>query len=311
MVKDVLPRSIRRFRVPPRAALGGAFLLLVVLGCLFLNAFPRHAPTTISENQFQAPSQDYWFGTDVHGRDLFSRTAFGLQISLVVGLCGAVVSLLIGTVWGGVAAYVGGWIDGLMMRTVDVLYAMPSIIFVIVVMAAYDGFFRQPVQEVLTWAGWQDAAGGASMVRLLLLYVSLGAVSWLTVARIVRGEVLSLKERTFVLASRVLGASAARILIRHILPNITGVLLVYFTLTIPTIVLYESFLSFLGLGIQPPYASLGSLIAEGAQQINPIRVYWWMIVFPGAALVLTLLALNFVGDGLRAGVNVRDSDRTG
>jgi peptide/nickel transport system permease protein/oligopeptide transport system permease protein len=228
---------------------------------------------------------------------------------LLVGVCGAVVSLIIGTLWGSVAAYLGGRWDAIMMRFVDVLYAMPSIIFVIVLMAAYDGAASSFVEGGLRRFGVDDVSEGASIIRLLLLYLGLGAVSWLTVARIVRGEVLALRERTYVLASQVLGASTIRILSRHILPNLFGVLIVYLTLTIPTIILYESFLSFLGMGIQPPYGSLGSLIAEGALQINPIRIYWWMIVFPGAALVTALLALNFVGDGLRNLFNLQTSDR--
>lgn len=184
---------------------------------------------------------------------------------------------------------------------------MPSIIFVIVLMAGYDGIFLPYVERFLGLLVDEGTAEAASLVRLLLLYLGIGAVSWLTIARIVRGEVLTLKERSFVLASRVLGASAGHILRRHILPNLYGVLAVYLTLTIPSIILYESFLSFLGLGIQPPFASVGSLISEGAQQINPIRIYWWMILFPTGALVSTLLAFHFVGDGLREVFNLRRS----
>jgi ABC-type dipeptide/oligopeptide/nickel transport system permease subunit len=153
------------------------------------------------------------------------------------------------------------------------------------------------------------SANTARLLQFTGLFAGLGAVSWLTMARIVRGQVLSLRHRAFIDASRVLGASHARILLRHILPNVYGVIIVYLALTIPSIILYESFLSYLGLGIQPPQASLGSLIASGAEQINPIRIYWWLIVFPGAALALTLLALNFVGDGLRDAWDPR-SDRS-
>jgi ABC-type dipeptide/oligopeptide/nickel transport system permease subunit len=169
-----------------------------------------------------------------------------------------------------------------MMRFVDILYSMPSIVFVIVLITLLNAVF-----------------GKLPIVQFIGLFAGLGAVSWLTMARIVRGQVLTLRNRAFVDASRVLGASHARILLRHILPNVYGVIIVYLTLTIPSIILYESFLSYLGLGVQPPQASLGSLIASGAAQINSIRIYWWLIVFPGAMLALTLLALNFVGDGLR------------
>ncbi len=289
----------------PAASVGGAYLVLILLVLGWVQFLPGHSVTALSEAQYLAPSTTHWFGTDIHGRDLFARTLFGLKISLLVGLCGAGVSLVIGTIWGSCAAYFGGWWDTALMRVVDVLYAMPSVIFVIVLMAGFDGIVAPYVTSFFDAGG----AGWVSGLRLLLLYLGLGAVSWLTIARIVRGEVLVLRERTYVAASRVLGAGPGWILRRHILPNLYGVLLVYLTLTIPAIILYESFLSFLGLGIQPPYASLGSLIAEGAQQINPIRIYWWMIVFPAGALVSTLLALNFVGDGLRTWMNERASGR--
>ena len=309
MIERKRPYSaLRRFFRHRPAAIGAGFLAFLMLLFLTESFVTDRSPTAITDQQFSGPSWEHWFGTDIHGRDLYSRTVFGLRLSLVVGLVGAVVSLVIGTIWGAVAAYSGGRRDALMMRVVDVLYAMPSIIFVIVLMAAFDGMGRTVVERGLRSVGVSEVAAWAATARLLLLYVGLGAVSWLTVARIVRGEVLALRERTFVLASQVLGATPFRILWRHLLPNLVGVLIVYLTLTIPTIILYESFLSYLGLGIQPPYGSLGSLISEGAQQINPIRIYWWMIVFPGAALVVTLLAVNFVGDGLRALFNLERSD---
>jgi oligopeptide transport system permease protein len=162
-----------------------------------------------------------------------------------------------------------------------------------------------PLKNWLTALGLSNVGKTA---RLLVLFVALGAVSWLTMARIVRGQVLSLRSRAFVEASRVLGAGPTRIVRQHIIPNVLGVVIVYLTLSVPTIILYESFLSFLGLGIQPPMASWGSLIAEGADQMNPIRIYWWLIVFPGGVLVSTLLALNFLGDGLRDAWDVRSSN---
>jgi ABC-type dipeptide/oligopeptide/nickel transport system permease subunit len=192
----------------------------------------------------------------------------------------------------------GGRVDGLMMRFVDILYSLPSIIFVVVLITTLEAGLK-------VWLARIGSPGLATLARLLFLFVGLGAVSWLTMARIVRGQVLSLRQRPFVEASRALGASHTRILLRHILPNTFGVVIVYLTLTVPTIILYESFLSYLGLGIQPPMASWGSLIAEGADQINPIRIYWWLIVFPGGLLVTALLALNFLGDGLRDAWDVR------
>lgn len=252
----------------------------------------RHDPDRLSDDQFQTPNSRYWFGTDVHGRDVFSRVLYGAQVSLLVGIVGAGFSLCIGVLWGSVAGYTGGKIDGLMMRFVDVLYSLPSLIFVIVLITSLEGLFKHWLEKVSVL----DLSGSA---RLLFLLVGLGAVSWLNMARIVRGQVLSLRHRAFVEASRALGARPSRTLLRHIVPHTLGVVIVYLSLTIPAIVLYESFLSYLGLGVQPPMASWGSLLAEGAEQINSIRVYWWLIVFPGCSLVVTLLALNLIGDGLR------------
>lgn len=261
--------------------------------------FARHFdPDQLSDNQFQRPGFKHWFGTDVHGRDLFSRVLYGAQVSLLVGIVGAAVSLVIGVLWGAVAGYAGGRTDSLMMRVVDILYSLPSIIFVIVLITTLEAVLKR-------WLATFGAHHLGASARLLLLVAGLGAVSWLTMARIVRGQVLSLRQRAFVEASRGLGAGSVRILARHIIPNILGVVIVYLTLTVPAIILYESFLSYLGLGIQPPMASWGSLIAEGADQINPIRIYWWLVAFPAAFLVTTLLALSFVGDGLRDAWDVR------
>ena len=300
-------RAWRRFR-KNRPALFSAGFLMVLL--IIVVAWPialkiangagagsaawakAHAPEKLSDAQFQPPTAQHWFGTDDHGRDVLSRVLYGAQISLLVGFVGAVVSLVIGVFWGSIAGSAGGRVDSIMMRTVDVLYSLPSIIFVIVLMTTLGEKLKQlPVVRNSPTLGKE--------MRLLILFIGLGAISWLTMARIVRGQVLSLRTRPFVDASRALGASPLRILARHIIPNVFSVVIVYLTLTVPSIVLYESFLSFLGLGVQPPMASWGSLISEGVNQINPIRIYWWMIVFPGGVLVSTLLALNFLGDGLR------------
>jgi ABC-type dipeptide/oligopeptide/nickel transport system permease subunit len=257
-----------------------------------------HAPEQLSDAQFQTPSAQHWFGTDEHGRDVLSRVLYGAQISLLVGFVGALVSLIIGVLWGAIAGSIGGRLDDLMMRIVDVLYSVPSIIFVIVLLTTVGETLKQlPAIKNSPTLGKE--------LRLLILFFCLGAVSWLTMARIVRGQVLSLRTRPFVDASRALGASPLRILARHIIPNVFSVVIVYLTLTIPSIVLYESFLSFLGLGVQPPMASWGTLLSEGVDQINALRIYWWLIVFPGGVLVSTLLALNFLGDGLRDAWDVK------
>jgi peptide/nickel transport system permease protein/oligopeptide transport system permease protein len=280
-------RAWQRFR-GNRVAMASTVLLILILAfALVYPHFSPYPPEQLSDATFQPPTPQHWLGTDVHGRDLLVRLCSGAQISLLVGAVGAVVSLVI-----------GGRLDGAMMRIVDILYALPSIIVAIVLMSALEA----PLRNGLAAAGLPNAA---KVARLLVLFLALGAVSWLTMARIVRGQVLSLRTRPFVEASRALGAGPVRILSRHIIPNVLGIVIVYLTLTIPAIILSESFLSFLGLGIQPPLASWGSLIAEGASQINPIRVYWWLIVFPGVVLVSTLLALNFLGDGLRDAWDVR------
>jgi oligopeptide transport system permease protein len=251
-----------------------------------------HDPDRLSDSQFVAPNGQYWCGTDLHGRDVFSRIMYGAQISLMVGAFGTLVSLIIGVLWGAISGYAGGRTDSVMMRIVDVLYSQPSIIFVIVLLTT--------VGEAIKRVHFVEASPFmAGAQRVVLLVVGLGAISWLNMARIVRGQVLTLRTRAFVEASRALGARPHWIVARHIIPNTLGVIISYLALTIPAVITYESFLSFLGMGIEPPMASWGTLIAEGVGQINPIRIYWWLIMFPAAILVTTLLALNFVGDGLR------------
>jgi peptide/nickel transport system permease protein/oligopeptide transport system permease protein len=300
-------RAWRRFKKNRPAILSAWFLVILLIAIVAwpialkiggTNFSQLHNPNQLSDAQFSPPDAQHWFGTDVHGRDIFSRVLFGAQISLLVGVVGTLVSLVIGVLWGAIAGYVGGKTDDILMRIVDVLYSLPSIIFVIVLITTLGELLKHSHLV-------QNSPALASGLRVTLLFVGLGAVSWLTMARIVRGQVLSLRTRAFVEASRALGAKPHWILARHIIPNIFGVVITYLALTMPAIILYESFLSYLGLGMQPPMASWGTLISEGVSQINPIRIYWWLIVFPGGVLVATLLALNFLGDGLRDAWDVK------
>jgi ABC-type dipeptide/oligopeptide/nickel transport system permease subunit len=291
-------KAVRRFLRHRPALCSTIFMLVMVALVLSWPFISPYSPVQLSDAQSQPPTFRHWFGTDVHGRDLLTRVFYGARISLLVGTVGAGVSLVLGVLWGAVAGYAGGRWDEIMMRFVDVLYSLPSIIFVIVLITTLEALFKD-------WLSRHFSSSLIGLARMLFLFAGLGAVSWLTMARIVRGQVLSLRNRNFVEASRALGASETRIIFRHILPNLAGIILVYVTLTVPSIILYESFLSYLGLGIQPPQASLGSLIAEGAEQINPLRIYWWMTLFPAVTLASTLLALNFMGDGLRDAFDAR------
>ncbi|MDD2707611.1 MAG: ABC transporter permease [Verrucomicrobiae bacterium] len=274
-----------------------ALVCLAVLGVMALAALAGSWLTgygyeTTGDSQFALPSAKHWCGTDLHGRDVLTRVLFGAQISLAVGVIGSLASLVVGVSYGMVSGYWGGKVDNLMMRLVDILYSLPRIIIVIVLIVSFDKLLR----------GWFEAwqmPWLERQTRIVLLFIGLGVVEWLTMARIVRGQVLALKEQQFVLAARALGASHASILLRHLLPNLAGVIVVYLTLTIPVVILTESFLSFLGLGIQPPQASWGTLIADGAAVINPVRIYWWLLVFPGLAMGVTLLCLNLLGDRMR------------
>jgi peptide/nickel transport system permease protein/oligopeptide transport system permease protein len=300
-------RAWQRFKKNFPAVMSAWFLTVLLLAVLVWPIILKisgahfaqlHNPDELSDTQFSPPTAQHWFGTDVHGRDLFSRVLFGAQISLLVGVVGTIVSLLIGVLWGAIAGYAGGRTDAILMRIVDVLYSLPTIIFVIVLIATLGEMIKQSHLA-------QNSPVLEKSLRVILLFVGLGAVSWLTMARIVRGQVLSLRSRAFVEASRALGAKPHWILARHIIPNILGIVITYLALTMPAIILYESFLSYLGLGIQAPMASWGTLISDGVSNINPIRIYWWLIIFPGGILVATLLALNFLGDGLRDAWDVK------
>ena len=286
------PRVLQRVQKNPVAMLSAAFLAFMVLCCV---VGPLFLPSVLGEpgpSQYAPPSWEHPFGTDLNGRDLLYRVLTGGRISLLVGLCGAVVSLFIGTAWGLIAGYAGGRTDAVMMRFVDILYSVPRLIFILIAINAFNAGLQE-------WANREGLAWLVESSRIAILILTLGFIEWLTMARIVRGQVLSLKERQFVTAARALGQSHVKILTRHLLPNLAGIILVYLTLTIPAVIIDESFLSFLGLGIQAPQASWGSLLADGAGAINPIRSFWWLLVFPAAAMSLTLLALNFLGDALR------------
>lgn len=279
----------RRHRVAAVAAIMlGVVALASVCGPFFLPA-SLAAP---SPNSFAPPSWEHPFGTDLNGRDLLYRVLQGGQISLLVGLSGALVSLVIGTAYGVIAGYVGGRTDAIMMRFVDIIYSVPRLIFILICITAFNDRLRD-LAEYLGW-DWLVATS-----RITILIIALGLIEWLTLARIVRGQTMALKSRAFVTAAVALGQSRVIIVLRHILPNLTGVILIYLTLTIPAVIIDESFLSFLGLGVQSPDASWGSLLADGATALNPLKIRWWLVVFPAAAMAITLLSLNILGDALR------------
>ena len=263
-----------------------AVVSLVVLAVIALLAVfaPLLSPYPFDEVDFEkigVPpdfADAHWFGTDANGRDLFVRTLYGARVSLAVGLAATSVSLVIGVTYGAIAGYFGGRIDNIMMRLVDVLYSLPFLFFVILLMV----FFGR---------------------HIVLIFVAIGAVEWLTMARIVRGQTLSIKQREFVEAAHAGGVSAAKFIRRHIIPNSIGPVIVYVTLTIPQVILIESFLSFLGLGVQEPYTSWGVLISEGAAQMESAP---WMLIFPAIFLATTLFCFNFIGDGLRDALDPKD-----
>jgi oligopeptide transport system permease protein len=271
----------RRRLLRNRAALAGMVVLaLLVLAALVGPYLTPFAYDEINKNDVWAPplTGGHLLGADSLGRDLLARLLMGLRVSLAIGLVATAVSLVIGVAWGAVAGYVGGRIDELMMRFVDVLYSLPFIFFVILLMVTFGS-------------------------NIVLIFVAIGAVEWLTMSRIVRGQTLSLKQKEFIEAARAAGLTQGAIITRHVVPNLLGPVVVYVTLTIPAVILAESFLSFLGLGVQPPMASLGTLIANGAQDME---LAWWLLVFPSVTMVVTLLSFNFIGDGLRDAIDPKD-----
>ncbi len=272
--------AIARLKKNRMAILGLIFLVAVTLMAVLT---PWIAPYSYEAQDLALgatpPSAEHWLGTDVLGRDLMTRIMYGGRISLMVGFLATLVSLVIGVLWGTVAGYVGGRVDALLMRIVDVLYALPFIIFVILLMVVFGR-------------------------NLFLLFMAIGAVEWLTMARIVRGQVVSLRRMEFIEALTAMGISRTRIIFRHLIPNVMGPIVVYTTLTIPSVMLLEAFLSFLGLGVQPPMSSWGLLINAGVESMEE---HPWLLIFPGLVLSFTLFSLNFLGDGLRDALDPRSS----
>jgi oligopeptide transport system permease protein len=278
--RSLWDNALRRLR-RNRAAMAS----LVVLAILVLAAVVGPYLTPYAYDQIN--KDDVWasplvhghlLGTDSLGRDLLARLLIGLRVSLAIGVVASAVSLVIGVAWGACAGYVGGWVDEVMMRFVDVLYSLPFIFFVILLMVTFGRNF-------------------------ILIFLAIGAVEWLTMARIVRGQTLSLKQMEFIEAARAAGLTRTAIVVRHIVPNLLGPVIVYVTLTIPGVIMAESFLSFLGMGVQEPLTSLGTLISDGALDMD---IAPWLLVFPAVAMVATLMAFNFVGDGLRDAIDPKD-----
>jgi oligopeptide transport system permease protein len=255
------------------------FIVIVIL-CVFGPLFSIKSPNQTNLTQAsQAPSGEFWMGSEHLGRDIFARILHGGRISLMVGFLATLVSITIGVVYGAVAGYLGGRVDAVMMRIVDVLYALPFMI-VVIILTTYFGN------------------------HLWLLFIAIGAVEWLTMARIVRGQIMSLKKQEFVEAAVSLGLSHPRIIFRHLVPNVLGPVIVYTTLTVPAVMRLEAILSFLGLGVQPPMSSWGSLIKEGADRMYSDP---WLLVFPALFFSATLFCLNFLGDGLRDALDPKTS----
>ena len=274
--------AIHRLTRNKAAMLSGFILILLIIAAALA---PWITPYGYEEMDFNImtatpPSSDHLLGTDAQGRDLLTRILYGARVSLLVGFVATGVALIIGVSWGIIAGYAGGKVDQIMMRIVDVLYGLPFIIFIILLLVIFES-------------------------NIWLLFAAIGAVEWLTMARIVRAQVIGLKNQEFVLAAKAMGVSNLSLFRRHLLPNILGPIAVYATLTIPQVMLLESFLSFLGLGIQPPMSSWGSLINDG---VVTMKEHSWLLIYPGITFTITLFALNFFGDGLRDALDPKTSD---
>jgi oligopeptide transport system permease protein len=304
------PGTWARLRKNPVAVAAMGVLAFIVFMALFGPIIFQTDPHATSKDQFIPPTWlntpgtepfttwRYPFGTDNNGRDAFARVLEGARISLLVGICGAFISLVVGTTYGLVSGYVGGRTDAVMMRLVEILYSIPRLIILILFTFIFDKHFK-------TWLAAQGYAELVGYSKIIILIVTLGLIEWLTMARIVRGQVLALKNLQFVSAARALGQTHTKIIFRHLLPNLGGIVIIYLTLTIPAVILDESFLSFLGLGVQAPQASWGSLLSDGAQVINPVKSFWWLLLFPALVMSVTLLALNFLGDAIRDALDPR------
>lgn len=285
-VAEVKGRSLwddarRRLLANKAAVVSMIILALIAVLALFAPWLSPHAYDEIYWERIQMPpdfANQHWFGTDGNGRDLFVRTLYGARVSLMVGILATSVSLLIGVSYGAIAGFFGGRVDNIMMRFVDIMYSLPFMFFVILLMVLFGR-------------------------NIFLIFIALGAVEWLTMARIVRGQTLSIKRKEYIEAAHAAGVSNATIIRRHIIPNVIGPIIVYVTLTVPQVILTESFISFLGLGVQEPLTSWGVLIAEGARLMEPAP---WLLVFPATFLALTLFCFNFIGDGLRDALDPRD-----
>lgn len=249
------------------------------------------------------PTPIHLMGTDNLGRDLFTRCLLGGAISLGVGFAAALISVIVGTLYGAIAGAAGGRIDAVMMRIVDVLYGLPYILLVVLLAVGADAVIDR-------WGGGSLSSGSRTALNVLTLLIAIGGVSWLTMARVIRGQVMSLKAQPFMEAARAIGAPIHRQFFRHLLPNLIGPIVVYATLTVPQAILQESFLSFLGIGIQAPLPSWGNLAASGLSELNTVNPRWWLLLFPSLALGVTLLALNFVGEGLRDAMDPRSERST-
>jgi oligopeptide transport system permease protein len=285
-VAEVRGRSLwqdaRRRLIRNKAAVVSMVVLGIIAGLAVLAPWlSPHAYDEIYWERILAPpdfANAHWFGTDGNGRDLFVRTLYGARVSLMVGVLATAVSLVIGVTWGAIAGYFGGRVDNLMMRFVDVMYSLPFMFFVILLMVVFGR-------------------------HIFLIFIAIGAVEWLTMARIVRGQTLAVKAKEFIEAARAAGVGNRRIITRHVIPNVLGPVIVYVTLTVPQVILIESFLSFLGLGVQEPLTSWGVLISEGAAQMESAP---WLLIFPATMLAITLFCFNFIGDGLRDALDPKD-----